>query len=101
MKHQSDAVFVGGGEVVIGEAAHVFDMEDFENVVDTGDDLNVGFLRVHHVAALGERHQHAIALIFLEEGVVFRCEVVATPIQLQFKSNSAPIGNWKSIGFAI
>ena len=75
MKHQSDAVFVGGGKVVVGEAAHVFDMEDFEDVVNAGDDLNVGFLRVHHVAALGERHQHAIALIFLEEGVVFRREV--------------------------
>ena len=33
--------------------------------------------------------------------LLFWCKAVATPIQVQFKSNSASIRNWKYIGLAI
>jgi len=33
--------------------------------------------------------------------LVFLCKVVAAPIQVQFTSNSSPIGNWKSIVYAL
>ena len=80
-EHAANAPFVYARRVGVGEAAHIFYVEVFEDVVNAGYDLNVRLFVVHNaggvgVAAVGvevsgEVEQAAVGSIALEEGVVF------------------------------
>ena len=80
-EHAANAPFVYARRVGVGEAAHVFNVEDLEDVVDAGYDLDVGLAVVHDVRGVGVRavgvevsgevEEAAVGGITLEEGVVF------------------------------
>ncbi len=74
-KHEADAVLVGCGQFVVGEAAHILHVQNLEDVVHAGYDFHIGLLRVHDVTAVGEVHQQRGTLVLLEERVVLVAEV--------------------------
>ena len=80
-EHAANAPFVYARRVGVGEAAHVFNVEEFEDVVDAGYDLDVRFFIIHGVRGVGVRavgvevsgevEEAAVSGVALEEGVVF------------------------------
>ena len=80
-EHAANAPFVYARRVGVGEAAHVFDVEELEDVVDAGYDLHVRLFIIHSMRGVGVRavgvevsgevEEAAVGGITLEEGVVF------------------------------
>ena len=80
-EHAANAPFVYARRVGVGEAAHVFNVEEFEDVVDAGYDLDVRLFIIHSVRGVGVRavgvevsgevEEAAVSGVALEEGVVF------------------------------
>ena len=80
-EHTANAPFVHARRVGVGEAAHVFNVEEFQDIVYAGYDLDVGLAVVHSAGGVGVRavgvevsgevEQAAVGGIALEEGVVF------------------------------
>lgn len=54
-RHEANAPAGSAGIVKIGEAAHVVDVEELENVVNTESGFYIRHLRIHHLALLAER----------------------------------------------
>ena len=54
-RHETNAPTGGARVVEIGEAAHVVDVEELENVVNTESGFDIRHLRIHHLALLAER----------------------------------------------
>ena len=46
-EHEADAVFVGSGVVVVGEAAHVFHVQNLEDIMYAHAQLDVWGVLVH------------------------------------------------------
>ena len=68
-----------GSGIVVVEAVDVLELDEFEDVVDAEDHLDVGLLAVHDVGEVfvlsvpeltGEVHQQGVALVLGKEGVV-------------------------------
>ena len=54
-EHAANAPFVYARRVGVGEAAHVFYVEEFEDVVYAGNDLNVRLFIIHSAGGVGVR----------------------------------------------
>ena len=80
-EHAANAPFVYARRVGVSEAAHIFNVEELEDVVDAGYDLDVRLAVIHGVRGVGVRavgvevsgevEEAAVGGIALEEGVVF------------------------------
>ena len=94
--HEADAVFVGGGKLVVVQTAYVLHMDEFEDVVDTQRQFHVGALGIDDVRALREVHEQRRAGILLEEGVVLVGELapedaeadILTPLEFLQQRNA-------------
>ena len=79
-EHAANAPFVYARRVGVGEAAHIFNVEEFEDVVYAGYDLDVRLFIIHGVRGVGigavgvevsgEVEEAAVGGIAFEEGVV-------------------------------
>ena len=59
--HHAEAVLVGRGKLVVIETAYVFDMEEFEDIMDTKCQLHIRTLGIDNIGTLREIHQNRIA----------------------------------------
>ena len=68
--HETETMFVGGGELVIVQAAHILHMDELEDVVNAQRHFHVRPLGVDDIRALGEVHQQRRTSVLFKEGVV-------------------------------
>ena len=80
---EADAVFGGGGEVEVVEAADVLNLDETEDVLHTDGILEIGLLAVHDVAVCREVHQQRARLVPLQIGIVAFGETAPEGLELQ------------------
>ena len=95
--HEADAVFVGGGELVVVQTAYVLHMDEFEDVVDTQRQFHVGALGIDNVRALREVHEQRRAGILLEEGVVLIGELAPEDAEADILTPLEFLQQWNAI----
>lgn len=61
---------MGRGQFHVVQTAHILHMYDLEDVVDTGHNLDIGFVGVHEMTTVGEVHQFVAASILRQIRVV-------------------------------
>ena len=59
----SDTPFLTRGEVEITHTAYIFDMYQFEDIVDSYNQFDVGSFGIHHMTTLWEVHQFTTTFV--------------------------------------
>ena len=68
--HEAYALFVRRRQMVVVEAADVFNMHNLEDVVNACRHFPIRLFLVKQVGALGEVHQRGVAGVLLQERIV-------------------------------
>ena len=79
--HEAEAMFVGGGELVVVQAAHILDVDELEDVVDAQREFQIGSLGIDDVRPFGEVHQQRRTGILLEVGIILVGELAPEAAQ--------------------
>ena len=94
---ETDAPSVGVGIVPIGDAPHVVNLDEFEDVVDAERQFHVGALGIDDVRALREIHEQRRAGILLEEGVVLIGELAPEDAEADILTPLEFLQQWNAI----
>ena len=72
-------------------------MQQFEDIVYAGHNLEIGLVGVHHVAPLRELHQHVTALILGQEGVVLVGQFAPKHLHAQVFPPLQTLQQWNAV----
>ena len=93
----SDTPFLTGGEIEITYTAYIFDMNQFEDIVNTYNQFDVRSLRIHDMTTLGEVHQFIATRILRQEGVVLVRQVTPEHVHSNILTPLQFLDQWNTV----
>ena len=96
--HEADTTFARTGQVGIGQPTYILDVEQLEDVIDTGTHLHVGGV-VHQVtgeATVAHREEEQIGVVALE-GVVLVSQCAPHAFYLEHLAPLQLLNQWQAV----